>query len=63
MRVEEYIRLYDYDKSIPLNPVTSKFVEKDSYVAYKVYYDSVNDQRVPAILTVCRYGSPPYPCI
>lgn len=62
-RIEEYIKLYDYDRSIPLNPTISKLIEKDNYIAYKVYYDSINDQRVPAILTICRYGNPPYPCI
>jgi cephalosporin-C deacetylase-like acetyl esterase len=63
MSIEEYVRLYEYDRSVPLNPGISKFIEKGSYIAYKIYYDSVGGQRVPTIFTVCKYVSPPYPCI
>ena len=63
MRVEEYLKLYEYDKSLPLNPEITKLAETGSYVAYKVYYSSVNNQRVPAVFTVPKTGSSPYPCI
>ena len=59
----EYLGLYEYDRSEPLNPVVSKSWESEGYVAYKLYYRSVAGQTVPAVLTVPKGGEPPHPCI
>ena len=59
----EYLKFYDYDRNQPLNPELSKLRETDFYIAYKVYYDSANSQRVPALLVIPKTGKPPYPCI
>ena len=59
----EYLGLYEYDRSEPLNPVVSKSWESEGYVAYKLYYRSVGGQTVPVVLTIPERGEPPYPCI
>ncbi|RLF06220.1 MAG: hypothetical protein DRK00_02255 [Thermoprotei archaeon] len=60
---EELVKYYEYDKSEPLNPEITKVGEEDTFTVYKVYYDSVNHVRVPALLIVPKIGKPPYPCI
>ncbi|RLE61013.1 MAG: hypothetical protein DRJ32_02035, partial [Thermoprotei archaeon] len=48
---EECLRnFYSYDKSLPLNPDVSLISSTKKFEVYKVYYDSVNGQRVPALL-------------
>jgi len=63
MDLERYLMLYEYDKSMPLNPEVSKVSETNNYTLFKVYYDSVNSQRVPAVFTVPKVNNLPYPCI
>ncbi|RLE99337.1 MAG: hypothetical protein DRJ57_02460 [Thermoprotei archaeon] len=60
---DELVKYYEYDSSEPLNPEIAKVREEDSFTIYKVYYDSVNNVRVPALLIVPKIGKPPYPCI
>jgi len=60
---DELLRYYEYDRSLPLNPEIKKVDEREHFVVYKVYYDSVNGVRVPALLAVPKVGRPPYPCI
>jgi cephalosporin-C deacetylase-like acetyl esterase len=63
MPLEEYLKIYEYDRSKALNVELSKFSEKANYIAYKVYYDSVGNVRVPAIFTVPKTGEQKHPCI
>ncbi len=63
MSLGEYLKIYEYDKSRPLNVELSKFSEKANYIAYKVYYSSVEDVRVPALFTVPKMNRQKYPCI
>ncbi|MEM3546832.1 MAG: acetylxylan esterase [Candidatus Bathyarchaeia archaeon] len=63
MSLEEYLKIYEYDKSKPLNLEISKLFEKTDYLAYKVYYSSVGDVRVPAILTLPKIDVQIHPCI
>jgi len=58
----KYLKLYGYDRSKPLDPEISTVEEHDKYMVYKVYYNRWK-HRVPAILTVSKMGSKPYPCI
>ncbi len=59
----QYVDLYEYNHLLPLNPDVTLFKETGSYKAYKVYYDSLNGERVPALLIIPKGGNPPYPCI
>ena len=59
---EDYLKFYDYDRSMPLNVNETLLEEKENYKAYKVYFDSVNGERVPAIFIIPK-GEGPYPCI
>ncbi len=60
---DDYLKFYEYDRNLPLNAEVSKLRETERFVVYKVYYDSVNAQRVPALFIVPKVGKPPYPCI
>lgn len=60
---EDYTKLYEYDRALSLNSEVSLIKETDMYRVYKVYYDSVNAVRVPALLIIPVRDSPPYPCI
>jgi dienelactone hydrolase len=60
---DELLKYYEYDRSLPLNATVEKIGEEETFVVYKVYYDSVNRVRVPALLVVPKVGKPPYPCI
>ncbi|MEM2849237.1 MAG: acetylxylan esterase [Candidatus Bathyarchaeia archaeon] len=63
MSLREYLKIYEYDVSRPLNVELSKFSEKANYVAYRVYYNSVGNVRVPAIFTTPRMVDRKHPCI
>jgi len=54
---------YLYDPSAPLNVYEGIFLEADKYVIMKIYYDSVNGERVPALLSVPKGDDGPFPCI
>lgn len=60
--LEDYSNLYSYDKSMPLNTVEKLLREGDNYVIYKVYFDSVNRERVPALLILPK-AEDKLPCI
>lgn len=60
---ENYISYYEYDRSAPLNLTISSLKESAEYKALKIYYDSVNEQRVPSILALPKLAEPKYPCI
>jgi len=60
---DELLKFYEYDRSLPLNVTMEKIGEEEAFVVYKVYYDSANRIRVPALLIVPKTGKPPYPCI
>ncbi|MEM4640709.1 MAG: alpha/beta fold hydrolase [Thermofilum sp.] len=61
--VDELLSYYEYDRSIPLEAEVSRLSEEELIVVYKVYYTSVNNVRVPALLILPKVGRPPYPCI
>jgi len=54
---------YLYDPSAPLNVDEGIFLEADKYAVMKIYYDSVNGERVPALLSVPKGDDGPFPCI
>jgi cephalosporin-C deacetylase-like acetyl esterase len=54
---------YLYDPSAPLNVDEKIFLEDDKYVIFKIYYDSANGERVPALLSVPKGDDKPFPCI
>lgn len=59
---EEYIALYSYDRSLPLNVYERLIADTDRYRLYKVYFDSVNSERVPALFMIPKVESR-VPCI
>ena len=60
--LKKYLELYEYDRSKPLDAEVVKLEDRDKYTVYKVYYNGWK-QRVPAILTIPKIGSKPFPCI
>ena len=63
LRCERDFRIYyEYDKSLPLN-IHEEIVEnKSGYVIIKVYFDSVNNERVPGLLVLPKRKEK-VPCI
>jgi len=59
---KDFSSSYMYDKSLPLNAEEEVITDEDSYIVYKVYIDSVNRERVPALLSVPK-GKQKGPCI
>lgn len=58
----DYSSFYAYDKSLPLNGEEEIIIDKDLYRVYKAYFDSVNGERVPALLSVPKKKEK-VPCI
>ena len=59
---------YEYDKNLPLNPKLAEIEEKDPNLTplrtrFKLTYDSVHDQQVPAIFAIPKKGMAPYPAV
>jgi cephalosporin-C deacetylase-like acetyl esterase len=49
---KDYSSFYAYDKSLPLNDEEKIIVDKETYIVYKVYFDSASGERVPALLSI-----------
>ncbi|MBO3802766.1 MAG: acetylxylan esterase, partial [Candidatus Brockarchaeota archaeon] len=60
---EDYASYYDYDPSAPLNSDVRIARDEPKYTLLKVYFDSVNGERVPALLSMPKGGGGPFPCI
>lgn len=54
---------FTYDASVPLNTDVQFKRDFDTCKQYKVAFDSVNSERVPALLCVPNGATPPLPCI
>jgi dienelactone hydrolase len=54
---------YDYDANLPLNAELKPLDKTRTSIRYRLDYDSVHDQRVPAILAVPNHFSAPYPAV
>jgi len=59
----DFSSYYQYDPSTPLNADEGIFQEADRYFVMKVLYDSVNGERVPALISVPKGDDGPFPCI
>ncbi|MCX8170792.1 MAG: alpha/beta fold hydrolase [Candidatus Bathyarchaeota archaeon] len=62
MSLEDLRKYYDYDRAMPLNVSEEVFEEKEDYKIVKVYFDSVNGERVPSLLLLPK-GEKKAPCI
>lgn len=62
---EEALRLsyYQYDKTLPLNPVLTPLDKNAYWTRQSLTFDSVHDQKVTAILAMPNNFSAPYPTI
>ncbi|MFQ6095365.1 MAG: alpha/beta hydrolase family protein [Candidatus Bathyarchaeia archaeon] len=58
----DFSSFYAYDRSLSLNAAEDLIVDEDTYKVYKVYFDSVNGERVPALLSIPE-GRENIPCI
>jgi len=56
------LKYYEYDKTLPLNLCEEVVEENGDYRLIKVYFDSVNNERVPALLLLPKAGGR-IPCI
>ena len=54
---------FTYDATMPLNADVQFERDFDTCKQYKVTFDSVNGERVPALLCVPNSAAPPLPCI
>jgi len=62
MGSKDYSSFYAYDGALPLNAEEKIIVDKDTYRVYKIYFDSVNEERVPALLSIPKKREK-VPCI
>ena len=60
---DKMLASYAYDASKPLNARWAELQGNPSYKLYKVIYDSVNGQKVPALYFEPTKAKAPYPCI
>jgi cephalosporin-C deacetylase-like acetyl esterase len=49
---EDYLALYSYDRGLPLNVDETILADTDTYRLYKLYFDSVNLERIPALFMI-----------
>lgn len=59
---EDFSRFYAYDKTIPLNPVEELVRDEGVCKIFKVYFNSVNNERVPALVSIPS-GQGKHPCV
>lgn len=59
---EDFSGFYAYDRSIPLNPVEELVRNEGVCKIFKVYFNSVNGERVPALISIPS-GNGKYPCV
>ncbi|MEW5945817.1 MAG: alpha/beta fold hydrolase [bacterium] len=58
-----FLAFYDYDAGAPLNAFAGKIKSPPQVVRYRVAFDSVNGERVPAVLQTPSRGAGPHPCV
>lgn len=58
----DLLRFYEYDRSLPLNVEESLLKDGEKCRIFKVYFDSVNGERVPAVISIPK-GEGRFPCI
>jgi len=49
---EDLVRYYEYEQSLPLDVSEEMLVDESGYRILKVYFDSVNGERVPGLLSL-----------
>ncbi len=59
---QDLLRYYDYNSSMPLNASETTIVDESAYKVLKVYFDSVNGARVPALLSLPKKAEK-VPCV
>ena len=59
---KDFSSLYDYDRSLSLNATEMIIRDEAQYRIYKVYFNSINDERVPALLLIPKRKEK-VPCI
>ncbi|MEM2248937.1 MAG: alpha/beta fold hydrolase [Candidatus Bathyarchaeia archaeon] len=58
----DFRRYYEYDRALPLNVHEEVIEDKDNYKLIKVYFDSVNNERVPGLLMLPKRDGK-VPCV
>ncbi|MGB9718549.1 MAG: alpha/beta hydrolase family protein [Thermoproteota archaeon] len=59
---EDFSRFYTYDRSIPLNASEELIRDEGVCKIYKVYFNSVDNERVPAMISIPS-GPGKHPCV
>jgi len=59
----DFAKFYTYDRGMPLEAEEALIEEGSGYRIFKVYFRSVNNERVPALISIPSAGKPPYPCL
>src|SRR5579871_2048637 len=54
---------YDYDANLPLNAELKPLDVTKTSTRYRLDYDSIHDQRVPAIVAIPKGFAAPYPAV
>lgn len=62
LMIEDLRRYYEYDRGLPLNVHEQIIEEKSNYRLIKVYFDSVNGERVPGLMLLPKREDK-IPCI
>ena len=62
-KAADVLDAYQYDRALPLNPSVRQISENRDFVQYHVDFDSVNGERVPALLNIPTNAKTPVPCV
>jgi cephalosporin-C deacetylase-like acetyl esterase len=62
-QIAQYLESYDYDHAAPLNAELSPQSDSGTYTVHSLVFDSVNGERVPALLFLPANGAPAHPCV
>jgi len=62
VRSGDFSSFYSYDKLLPLNVSEELIKDENAYRFYKVYFNSVNEERVPGLLSIPK-GKGNSPCV
>src|SRR5580698_5994844 len=54
---------YRYDAALPLNATVAPLDQTPTSTRFRLSYDSVHDQRVPAIVALPNRATAPYPAV
>ncbi len=62
-KIQEFVAAYQYDHSLPLNVTIEQQEDNSAYTVYRLEYDSLNGERIPALLHIPKGAEGKMPCV